>query len=207
LAGNYFKDERPFSRLLAELAQDLPPGGITLRQLLDCLRERGLLALCMVLTLPFLLPMSIPGSSTPFGLVIALIGLGVAAGKVPRLPGRLVDSPIAAEHLQPVLEKGSWLFARIERWTCKRLPLLTAGWAMERANALIMVFSAVLLMFPLPLPLSNTLPAYGVLFLAAGSLERDGCLVLLGYLMVLLSLSYFGLLALLGTAGVKALFA
>lgn len=192
--------------MLAGLAASLPPGGLTLRELLECLRERGLLAMCMVLTVPFLLPMSIPGSSTPFGLVIALIGLGVLAGRPPRLPGRFMDRPIAAEHLLPVLRKGAWLFERIEKWAHPRLPALTHKKTMGRLNGALMILSAVMLMFPLPLPFSNTLPAYGVLFLAAGSLERDGCLVLLGYLMVTATVVYFGLLALLGIAGLQALF-
>jgi hypothetical protein len=60
-------------------------------------------------------------------------------------------------------------------------------------------------MSPLPLPLSNTLPAYGVLFLALGSLERDGYLILAGYFMVFLTLVYLGLVGLLGRAGAQAL--
>ncbi len=206
MADQFYSDHRPFSMMLSDLAASLPAEGMTLRELLDRLRTRGLLALCMVLTVPFLLPMSIPGSSTPFGLVIALIGLGVVSGRPPRLPGRLVGRPIAAEHLFPVLEKGSWLFGKIEKLTRPRLPALTRGKIPARINGLAMVFSAVLLMAPLPLPLSNTLPAYGVLFLAAGSLEQDGCLVLAGYLMVILAVAYFGLLGLLGALGIKVLF-
>ncbi|MCL6611645.1 MAG: exopolysaccharide biosynthesis protein [Peptococcaceae bacterium] len=198
--------DQPFSRTLAGLADSLPPEGLTLGELLERLGPRGLLALCMVLTVPFLLPASVPGSSTPFGLVIALIGLQVAAGRSPRLPGRMVDRPIAAENLLPVLQKGAWLFGRMERVARPRLPALTRGRTPARINAMVMVISAILLMAPLPLPFSNTLPAYGVLFLAAGSLERDGCLVLAGYLMVALTAVYFGLLALLGMAGLQALF-
>jgi len=196
----------PFSRVLSEMADSLPPGGLTPGDLLERLHTRGLLALCMILTVPFLLPMSIPGSSTPFGLIIALTGLGVVAGRTPRLPGRFMNRPIPAEHLLPVLRKGAWLFGKLERLTRPRLSFLTGGRAMARVNGMAMVLSAVLLMFPLPLPFSNTLPAYGVLFLAAGRLEGDGCLVLAGYLMVALTLAYFGLLALLGSMGVKALF-
>jgi len=81
-------------------------------ELMDCLRDKGLLVMCMVLTVPFLLPMSIPGSSTPFGLAIALIGLGVVAGKTPRLPGKIMNRPISAENLFTVLDKGSGLFKK-----------------------------------------------------------------------------------------------
>jgi hypothetical protein len=62
-------------------------------------------------------------------------------------------------------------------------------------------------MSPLPLPLSNTLPAYGALFLAAGTLERDGYAILAGYVMVLLTIIYIGGVAVLGGVGTQALFA
>ena len=206
LTEQYHHPKEPFSNVLEKMAYSLPPEGMTLRVLLDRLRSQGLLALCMVLTVPFLLPVSIPGSSTPFGLVIALFGLGIVVGRPLQLPKRVADRPISSEHLYPVLQKGSWLFVRIEKFARFRLPLLTSAMIWNRIHALVMVFSAILLMAPLPIPFSNTIPAYGVLLLAAGSLERDGYLILSGYLMVVLSLGYFVLLGILGTAGVKALF-
>jgi hypothetical protein len=60
-------------------------------------------------------------------------------------------------------------------------------------------------MAPLPLLLSNTLPAYGVLFLALGSVERDGYVVLAGYLMVLLTVGYFSAVGVVGGMGAGAL--
>jgi hypothetical protein len=53
--------------------------------------------------------------------------------------------------------------------------------------------------------LSNTLPAYGVLFLALGSVERDGYVVLAGYLMVLLTVGYFSAVGVVGGVGASAL--
>lgn len=196
---------KSFSRELEDLAHTLPAGGLTLRELMERLRRRGLLMLCMVLTVPFLIPVSIPGTSTPFGLVIALLALGVVADRTPWLPRRLVDRRLPAESLSLVLSKGALVFRRIERWIHPRLPALTRG-MMSRVNGLLMMVSALMLTMPLPLPFSNTLPAYSVLFLAAGSLERDGLMVLGGYLTAVLTVVYFVLLALLGTAGLQHLY-
>jgi len=74
-----------------------------------------------------------------------------------------------------------------------------------RVNGILLVLSALLLMIPLPLPFSNTLPAYGILLLATGSLERDGYVVIAGYLMVLLSIAYLSVVAVMGTAWVQTL--
>ena len=86
-----------------------------------------------------------------------------------------------------------------------RLLVLTHGGTIGRFNGILLVLSGILLMAPLPLPFSNTLPAYAALFLSAGSLERDGYLILAGYLMVLLTIAYFGGLAVFGGVGARAL--
>jgi hypothetical protein len=158
-----------------------------------------------MLTLPFLLPISIPGSSIPFGMVIALNGIGLILYRAPWLPQRLMRRRIEAKQLASLLGKGAGLFRRLERLIHPRLFLLTHGATMGRVNGALLGFSGLLLMSPLPLPLSNTLPAYAILFLAAGSLERDGYVVLAGYIMVMLTLIYLGVVAMLGGVGSQAL--
>ncbi len=197
--------EKRFSDILSELARSMPTEGLTLCELLEQLGERGLLMMCMVLTLPFLLPISIPGSSTPLGLVIALNGVGLIMNRMPWLPRRLMNRRLAGEPLAQMLKKGVQLFARLEKLTHPRLFLLTHGATMERLNASLLILGGLLLMAPLPLPFSNTLPAYGVLLLALGSLERDGYLIMAGYVMVLLTIAYFSAVALAGVVGVRAL--
>jgi hypothetical protein len=198
--------ETRVSTMLARISRSIPAEGLTLQQLLDCLGERGLLIFCMILTIPFLLPVSIPGSSVPFGLLIALNAIGITIDRSPWLPERLMSRHLTAAHLHKVLDKGALLFQRLERLIHPRLLPLTHGPTMGRLNGVLLGLSGVLLMSPLPLPLSNTLPAYGVLFLAAGTLERDGYAILAGYVMVFLTLMYIGAVVMLGGAGTRALF-
>jgi hypothetical protein len=197
--------EKPVSAVLYEIIRAMPAEGLTLRALLECLEERGLLIFCMVITLPFLLPVSIPGTSTPFGFLIALNAVGLALHKPPWLPDRLMNRRFPAHQLIPMLEKGAQLFARLEKLIRPRLLILSHQATVGRLNILLLGFSGLLLAVPLPLPLSNTLPAYGVLLLAIGSLERDGYAVLAGYVMVFLTLVYFLTLGVLGGMGATAL--
>jgi hypothetical protein len=197
--------DKRFSTVLFDIARTIDPQGLTLRELLERFGERGLLMLCIVLTIPFLLPASIPGSSIPFGLVIALNGIGVLTHRSPWLPARLMNRRLDAKHLIVVLEKAGRLFTRIEGVMHPRLLVLTHRGTIGRFNGILLVLSGILLMAPLPLPFSNTLPAYAALFLSAGSLERDGYLILAGYLMVLLTIAYFGGLAVFGGVGARAL--
>jgi hypothetical protein len=193
------------SAVLFEVIRTMPNEGLTLRGLLERLGDRGLLILCMVLTMPFLLPVSIPGSSIPFGVLIALIAVGLVTHRAPWLPNRLMRRRLARGHVVPMLEKGARLFARLERLIHPRLWPLTHGATVGRFNGILIGLTGFLMMAPLPLPLSNTLPAYGVLCLALGSVERDGCLVLAGYLMVLLTVGYFSAVGVAGSMGASAL--
>jgi hypothetical protein len=193
------------SSVLFEVVRTMPAEGLTLRGLLERLGERGLLMLCMVLTIPFLLPVSIPGSSIPFGVLIALIAVGLATHRAPWLPDRLMNRRLARGHVVPMLEKGARLFARLEKLIHPRLLPLTHGPTVGRFNGILIGLTGLLMMAPLPLPFSNTLPAYGVLCLALGSVERDGYVVLAGYLMVILTVGYFSAVGVVGGMGASAL--
>jgi hypothetical protein len=175
---------------------------VSLQQLLGLIGEQGLLIFCSVLTIPFLLPVSIPGVSTVFGLVIIFIGISVTLNRALWLPERLLRHQLASAHLVPVLEKGLHFFARLERWMGVRLSHLTEGELMNRLNGLVLTGGGVLLLFPLSfIPFSNTLPALSILLLALGMLQRDGIFIVLGYLMLLLTVIYFGGLAVLAVLG------
>lgn len=50
-------------------------------------------------------------------------------------------------------------------------------------------------LLPLPIPLTNTLPAFTIVLLAAAAMERDGLFFLAGCGMFALTLAFFGLLA------------
>ena len=60
-------------------------------------------------------------------------------------------------------------------------------------NALVLAFLAVLLALPIPpvIPLTNTLPAYGILLVALSMMEEDGALIWVGYVVTALTTVYF----------------
>lgn len=181
---------------LEETARAIDGKAVTLREILALVGEQGLLLMCAVLTVPFLLPVSIPGVSTVFGLAIILISIGITLNRQPWLPRRIMDRPIDAEKLVPTLEKGAGLVRRIEAVIHPRLHGLTGGAAINRFNGLMLILGGVLLMFPLGLvPFSNTLPAFAILFLCIGMSQRDGWLVVAGYAATLATIAYFSALA------------
>jgi hypothetical protein len=206
-----FRDSAlPLGETLKGLAAAIKGERVTVRELLALVGEQGLLLALMFLTVPFLIPISIPGVSTVFGLVAILISLGVTFNRVPWLPDRLLDRPLDAVKLAQTIERGAQKFSRVDRISHPRLEGLTKNKAMNRLAGLGLLAGSVLLIFPLGLvPFSNTLPAWGILLLAAGLLQRDGLLILFGYLFLLATVIYFGVLgygAIAAGQGIMGLF-
>lgn len=192
-----FKDtDRKTSDVLRDVIASMKGQTVTLRQLLAQMGESGLLLLCGLLSLPFLVPVSIPGVSTVFGGGILLIGVAVTLNRLPWLPSRLADKPLEGDKLAPVLERGVQIISKIDPFIRPRLLPLVTGRVMNRLNGLLLIAAAVLLMLPLSfVPFSNTLPGIAILCLSIGITQRDGLMVAAGYLFNLLTVIYFGVLA------------
>lgn len=167
---------------------------VTLRELVTAIGEQGMLLLCALATLPFLIPVSIPGVSTVFGAAIVLLAVAITLNRTLWLPDRILDRQLDAAKLLPALRKGVKLVSRIDAWVRPRALSLTGG-RMAVVNGCVLVFGGLLLMAPFGLiPFSNTAPAVGILLLAIGMIQRDGLFVLLGYLGTVLTVIYFSAL-------------
>jgi hypothetical protein len=168
---------------------------VTLRELLGFVGEQGLLVFCAILAMPFLLPITLPFMSTALGFPMLLIGAAVAFNRLPWLPARLLDYALPSDTLQQVLERAARAAARFVHLVRPRLFGLTATPVINVVNGLVLVITVLLLMMPLPLvPFANTLPAIGIILLCLGLAERDGVLILLGYLVSIVSGLYIGAL-------------
>ncbi len=203
-----FKDtDRKTSELLEDIIHSIKGEHITLRDLLAMMGESGLLLLCAFLSLPFLFPVSIPGVSTVFGAGIVLISAAITLNRLPWLPSKVADRRLESGKLRPVLERGVTFLRKIDRFFKPRMTSLTSGAVMNRVNGLVLMGAGILLMAPLGLiPFSNTLPGVAILLLAAGISQRDGLVVLAGYVMVVLTIVYFAALAFLAYSAGNSFF-
>lgn len=172
-------------------AAEIDSHSVTVRDLIGLIGEQALLLLVAFLAVPFLLPVAIPGTSTVFGLVILVIGIGVMLNRIPLLPARLLDHPLRSHHVVSALQATATLARRFERLIRPRWLALSDRDTINRFNGLILVTASLVLMVPLPLvPFTNTLPAIGILLLAVGMAERDGVLIALGYIASFIATAY-----------------
>ena len=181
---------------LASIIGQLPEDSLTLGELLDVFGDEGLLLLTILLTLVFLIPVSIPGVSTVFGGAILLIGVSRLVGRPLWLPRRLREKALPAAKLRPALTGGMSWVRRLERISRPhRLAGLVDGRVANLFNNLAFILAALLLMAPFGfVPFSNTLPGVALLFYGIGLIQRDGVAILLGHAANILTIIYFGIL-------------
>lgn len=174
----------------------LPPDGVTLAEIRDLIGREGMMLLTAFLTIIFLVPVSIPGVSTVFGGAILLLSFSRLLNRPVWLPDRLKRRAVSSVKLKAGMERGMRMFRRLERISRpRRMRWLTAGGLATGINNFALILGAVLLMAPFGLiPFSNTLPAVAILFFAIGMLQRDGVCILLGHLMNIATIVYFGVL-------------
>lgn len=178
---------------------------VTLREVMAMLHGRGYVLLVMMLALPFCTPIPLPGLSTPFGLIIALIGVRLAFGAKPWLPARLLDTRLPPGVFAKVFAAARKIMLWFEKLLRPRMLWVTATSRLEQAHAVPIVLCALMLLLPLPIPFSNVFPAWGVLLVAGGLLERDGAFIVSGWVTTAAALVFFGVLAILGKEAVDAI--
>ncbi len=188
--------EKRMSETLTDVAAALPADSLTVRQLLERLGEEGLLLACIIVCLPYLIPVSLPGMSTLSGILVALVGWSMATASVPWLPKRLLNQILPADRLRKMLEWSAAKCRGLEHLFKPRMLWLTSGRAMTAINGAVQVYNGFLLVWPSAAPFMNTLPGVAAICLATGILERDGVLVIIGYALTLVSTAYFALVTL-----------
>lgn len=183
---------------------------ITLQEVLDALGARASALLTVILALPFCSPITIPGLSMPFGVVIAVLAARFALGLPPWLPARLLAVKLPPKFFRAVLEGASKFIGVIERQLRPRWLWLTESAVLRRMHMGLVCLGALLLLLPLGgIPFTNTLPALVVVIGALGVLERDGVAVAVAYGFLILTAVYFtvfaGVIIELGERALRAL--
>jgi hypothetical protein len=125
-------------------------------------------------------------------------------GRLPWLPSGSIALP--SETVQQVLERERRMALRFEHLVKPRLLALTGSTAVNSVHGATLVIAVLLLMAPLPfVPLANTLPGIAIMLMCLGLAERDGVLLLAGYLVAAVSAVYIAaLLWLVLRAGMNA---
>ena len=195
----YFENElnEGYSKKLPEVYEKIPKDDVTLRELLKLIGGPGKLLLSMLLAVPFLIPISIPGTGIIVGLIIFTIAISIIFNR-DLIPNRIMKTKISNENLTKALNTTSSVLKFLEKYIKPRLLVMNSGSITPRLNKIVFLAFSILFILPLPIPLTDTLPASGIFLLSAGILESDGYLILAAYILVFITIIYFGAIILIG---------
>jgi hypothetical protein len=182
------------SQTLSQLLVEYPDRPLPLSVLITQVGNSGFGTIAGMLIVPMLIPLPIPvaGFSALMGSGIILVGCQLALGyEQPHLPQRIARIEISPAASQKLLKNLNRLLQPLEKMSRHRFPRFSNSWWGCRITGFCLAWDALLMSLPLPIPLTNLIPAYSILFLAIGLLEFDGLFILIGYGMTVTTTIFF----------------
>lgn len=199
----------PLSKTFLRIADELPADRpATLNNVIDRIGPRGPFGVLIVLSLPFITPVSLPGVSNVLGTVMIFIAWKLMRGVPSHLPKRAGERPIQRDRMAKILRISEKVLRFIERFARpRRTPWLAWRWV-QAMNALIIAVMAALLALPIPptIPLSNMLPSYAIIVLSISLMEEDGWLIWAGYFVSVGTLAYLTIMTIIQAEAIVVLY-
>lgn len=158
---------------------------LTIGELIAELGERTAVLATIFLCSPFLTPVPTAGLSTPFGAVVAALGVSLALGRPIRLPRRWMERRISPRQAAVLMKAAEVVVTRALRWARPR-----GKWAthplFEKACGAGIVLCGLALALPLP-PGGNAAPSFAAILFAVAAIAGDGVLAVLAMLLTIVT--------------------
>lgn len=176
-------EAEPASKLLHRLAAEWTGERISLGELIEVFDDRSYGLLILLLSIPNLIPILIPGWAQIFGVPLLVVTWQMAIGKRrPALPSAIAKRSIRREDLGVFATKAEPLLRRIETFVKPRPGWMT-GPGGDRIVGMLGVYVAAMVL--LPGPGTNAPPSAGAAVMAIGVLEHDARVVTVGAALTL----------------------
>lgn len=169
---------RPISEVLVELKEQMPAEKVCTFDLLEALHERGFGFLLFIFALPAALPLPGLGINVIIALPLVFLTAQQAMGRHSIwIPKKMKYKSISRERFEAMVDKSLPFVKKIEFFVRPRLGFITQG----VFSILIGILGLIMaLSICIPLPLTNTVPAFGIALMAIGVVMRDGLSVIAG---------------------------
>lgn len=167
------------------------PNGIYIKDVISTFGTRSHAFIILFFCLPFIQPLPMMGLSTIFGGGIGLISLFMALNRSPWLPKMFAEKHIQFSLVESSCNALLKFLAKTEKLIRPRFSFWMRFPPFRIFNAFMLAFFAFLLALPLPIPFSNSVPAYFMLVNAIALLEDDGVMMVVSYLIAIGGLLFF----------------
>jgi hypothetical protein len=196
------------TKALENCAERAKRQSLTLGEVFDSIGEASYGFICIVLTLPFLQPISLGPLATVGGLTFAALGWQWLRGHPsPVLPARVRAADMNAKTWDVLLGVCLKILRFCQRFTRPRYQVWVRGALGRRAAGWTIIIAGLLMAIPFfGLPFNNLLPALAILFICIGELEQDGLMVFIAFGWLVATIVYLVfILAALWILGEQAL--
>jgi hypothetical protein len=176
---------RGLSELLAEHARIVSDERVSLADIANFLGTRSIGAWLLILSLPMVLPVPMPGISVLFGVPLTIISAQLAVGgRQAWLPAFILRRSIARADYMALVARMQPAVGRFERLVRPRASWLASDWTKVPVGAICFVLAAII---TLPIPLGHLAPGSAICLLALGLMERDGIVIAIGFATAVLA--------------------
>lgn len=175
---------RTLSQLLIDIQAQIKGDNISFKRLLEAFHERGFGFFLLLFSLPAALPVPAFGLNTIIALPLLLLTAQQAIGRhTIWVPEKFKSKTISKERIDRFVISATLWVKRLEIFIKPRLAFITQG----VFSYLIGIMGFVMaLAVSIPLPLTNTVPSFGIAMMAIGVLMRDGLAVIVGAIVGML---------------------
>jgi hypothetical protein len=173
------------SELLAEHARTVTSERVSLADIAAFLGARSIGVWLLILALPMVLPVPLPGISVLFGVPMMIISLQLAlGGRRAWLPAVILRQSIARADYLALAASMQPAIVRFERLVRPRALWLANDWAKVPVGLICFVLAMII---TLPIPLGHVAPGSAICLLALGLMERDGVVIAIGFVAAVLA--------------------
>lgn len=174
-------ETRTLSELLEDLKSHINGESISLKALLAAFHERGFGFFLFLFSLPGALPVPAFGINAIIALPLLLLTAQQAVGRhTIWLPEKWQSKTVAKTTVEGFIVSATPWIKRLEFFIRPRLNFMTQGHISKLIGVLGFIMA---LAVSIPLPLTNTVPSFGIAMMAIGVLMRDGLAVIGGALV------------------------
>ena len=146
---------------------------ISLKAILDGIKERGFGLMLVVLALPSALPVPAPGYSIPFGIVLMFLAGQIIIGRNSLwFPDFITKIKVPANQDSKLLKSMLKFLKFFEKFIKPRVSTLAKNPIWQKALAIVVLLCAISML--IPIPLTNTIPALGIFIIGLSLTQEDG---------------------------------
>lgn len=191
------KNHRSASDVLEGVVKDNDADYISFQEIKMALHERGFGLLMLFFALPLSIPLPVPPGLTAIpALPLILFSIQMLRGMdSPWLPKWVGNKKIKRETLALIVEKTAPHLKKAEKLLRPRFSFASSEAGEKIVGFFALLFSLSIL---IPLPLTNFIPAIGILLMSLGLLSKDGIPIAIGIIVGSMGIALTTLIIIMG---------